>query len=87
MTAVGHRDISVRCRTWSLSGHSGRGRNCCALDPVAIDPQRSFCNNGLWQSLATALRQKQNWPGSIVVCTLLCTPKGRRSQTSDLQKS
>jgi hypothetical protein len=21
-----------------LSGHSGHGRNCCSLDPVAIDP-------------------------------------------------
>ena len=25
-----------------LSGHSGHGRNCCSLDPVAIDPNRSL---------------------------------------------
>jgi hypothetical protein len=35
---LAHRVISARCRIWSLSGHSGLGRTCCWLDPVANNP-------------------------------------------------
>jgi hypothetical protein len=36
---LAHRVISLRCRIWSLSGHSGHSRTCCLLDPVANDPK------------------------------------------------
>ena len=39
---MAHRVISARCRIWSLSGHSGLGRTCCWLDPVANDPIRKL---------------------------------------------
>jgi hypothetical protein len=37
---MAHRDISLCCRIWLLSGHSGHGWTCCWLDPVANDPKQ-----------------------------------------------
>src|SRR5258706_7892689 len=37
-----------------LSGHSGHGRTCCWLDPVAKDPKQTSCNS--WTTSAVEER-------------------------------
>src|SRR5258708_37184727 len=44
---LAHRDISLRCKIRSLSGHSGCGQICCWLGPVANDPKETLTSERL----------------------------------------
>ena len=39
--AVNRKGISLVASFLPLSGHSGHGRNCCSLEPVAVDPEQT----------------------------------------------
>ena len=60
--AINGKGISQVASFLSLSEHSGHGRICCSLDPVAIDPlqklARDFCLNPLNISQITLLPER-----------------------------
>ena len=44
--AINGKGISQVASFLSLSEHSGHGRICCSLDPVAIDPLQKWWGSG-----------------------------------------
>src|SRR5258707_13120084 len=65
-----HRAASV-LKLLPLSGHSGHGRTCCSLSPVANDPR--------------SCHQDARWEGSVCSITSICLEreKGAESQEDD----